>query len=180
MLVFPQNCIRPSFPQKTPHHTFFSMEQWVQKLGLQPHPAGGFFKETFKSTIETTSATGLTVPSFTNILFLQEEGGLPNFHLIQSDEVFVFHDGSPLTVHCIRPDGTYEQFRLGKCPEQGEYLQLLVPKGLVFASSVEKGWSLVGCMVSPGFVFSEFRQFSIEELVTRYPQHESILSTLSS
>lgn len=156
------------------------LKQWVEKLGLEAHPAGGYFKETSKSTISTTSATGLTVPLFTNILFLLEEGGAPGFHQIQSDEVFVFHDGFPFTVHCIHPDGTYEKMRLGKSADQNESLQLMVPKGLIFASSVERGWSLVGCMVSPGFDFREFRQFSISELVAQYPQHESVLTALSS
>lgn len=156
------------------------LKEWINKLSLEAHPAGGYFKETSKSSINTSSATGLTVPLFTNILFLLEEGGTLSFHQLQSDEVFVFHDGSPFTVHCFHPDGKYEKKDLGRDSEHGQLLQFMVPKGLIFASSVEKGWSLVGCMVSPGFDFREFRQYSLSELCTQFPQHENMLNAFTS
>lgn len=154
-------------------------DKWIKALGLAAHPEGGYYKETGRSEQTITSATGLEVALFTNILFLLEENNPSRFHQIQSDEVWYFHDGEPLTVHCIYPDGRYEAVKVGKNPEAGEVLQFEVPKGVIFASSVEKGWALVSCMVCPGFDFREFKLFTEKELLDVYPQHKDIIKRLT-
>lgn len=155
------------------------MNQYVKGLELQPHPEGGYYKETGRAKEIIKSNTGLEVPLFTNILFLLEDKNPSRFHQLQSDEVWYFHDGKSLTVHCIFPDGEYKAVRLGKNIEQGEKLQFEVPRGVIFGSSVEEDWALVSCMVSPGFDFREFRLFTEKELTDLYPQHVEIIKKLT-
>lgn len=152
-------------------------EQWVKRLALEPHPEGGFYRQTGASSTVVKSATGLDVPLYTNILFILEDKNPSNFHRLHSDEVWYFHDGDSLTVHCIYPDGEYKAVRLGKA--EGEMLQFEVPRGVIFGSSVDKGFSLVSCMVAPGFDFREFHLFKEKELLDLYPDHEAIIKKLT-
>ncbi len=58
--------------------------------------------------------------------------------------------------------------------------QVLVPRGSIFGSAMNnEGFSLVGCMVSPGFEFEDFKLFTRKELLDKYPQHESIIKKLT-
>lgn len=156
-----------------------SLEKYVSHLDLQPHPEGGYYKETGRCTQMIESATGLQVPLFTNILFVLTHENPSRFHQIQSDEVWYFHDGKPLTVHCIYPDGEYKAVKLGRDVENGELLQFEVPKGVIFGSSVDNEWALVSCMVSPGFDFREFKLFTRSELLQQYPDHQKIIMELT-
>lgn len=154
------------------------LSKWIKTLGLQAHPEGGYYKETGRSDQIIKSGSGLDVPLYTNIYFILEDKNPSRFHRLQSNEVWYFHDGNPLTVHCIYPDGTLKDVRLGRNPE-ADVLQFEVPRGVIFGLSVEEGWALVSCMVSPGFDFREFHLFSEEELLAKYPQHSAIIKKLT-
>lgn len=156
-----------------------SLEQYISHLQLQPHPEGGYYKETGRCLQTITSATGIEVPLFTNILFVLTHENPSRLHQIQSDEVWYFHDGKPLTVHCIFPDGEYKAIRLGRDVANGEVLQFEVPKGVIFGSSVDDEWALVSCMVSPGFDFREFKLFTRTELLQQFPKHQEIITKLT-
>lgn len=156
-----------------------SAQQWAKELNMQRHPEGGYYIETYKSDQTIKSNKGNDVALFTSIHFILEDTNPSNLHRIASDEIWYYHDGEPLTVHCIYPDGTYSATKLGKNSGEGEVLQYLVPKGTIFGSSVDKGFSLVSCMVSPGFIFEEFEIFKYDELVLEYPQHKEIIKRLT-
>lgn len=81
----------------------------------------------------------------------------------------------------IFPDGTYEAKKLGLNVEAGEVPQIAVPKHAIFGSSVEESdsFSLVGCMVAPGFDFEDFELFTQEELLADYPQHEEVIRKMA-
>ena len=81
----------------------------------------------------------------------------------------------------IHPDGEYKAHQLGLDFEKGETPQVLVPKGAIFGSSVdqEESFSLVGCMVSPGFDFEDFELFTQEELLKLYPQHKKVIRKMA-
>ena len=82
------------------------------QLGLEPHPEGGYYKETFKST-EMITDQELTVQFegkrklYTSIYFLLTSNNVSHFHRIKSDEVWYYHAGSPLTIHIIDEKGEY-------------------------------------------------------------------------
>jgi len=155
-------------------------ETFIQKLQLEPHPEGGFYRPTFQSE-EWMSRQQGERRFYTSIYFLLRSQDVSHFHRLQSDELWYFHAGSPLTVHMIHPDGTYEARKLGLNVELGEQPQILVPKDTIFGSTVdeEDTFSLVGCMVSPGFDFKDFELFKEQELLDQFPQHEKIIKKLS-
>jgi uncharacterized protein len=151
---------------------------YIEKLDLIPHPEGGFYKSTFQSE-EMLSNKNRSL--YTSIYFLLRSGEVSHLHRLQSDELWYYHGGSSLTVHVIDTNGEYKEIKLGLNLDNGEVPQVLVPKHTIFGSSVmEEGtFSLVGCMVSPGFDFVDFELFTQEELNRDYPQHEDIIRKLA-
>lgn len=155
-------------------------QEWIQYLGLEPHPEGGFYKSTFQSDMKTVCPQGER-PLYTSIYFLLRSQDVSHFHRLQSDEIWYYHGGSSLTVHMITPNGQYEEVVLGLNLEKGEVPQFNVPKHTIFGSSVreEDTFSLVGCMVSPGFDFADFELFDEEELLSQYPDYQEIIRKLT-
>ena len=81
----------------------------------------------------------------------------------------------------ISPKGEFFTEQLGLDIENNEKPQVLVPKDYIFGSAMNnKGYALVGCMVSPGFEFKDFELFKRSELIERYPQHQQIILKLTS
>lgn len=159
---------------------------YVTKLGLEPHPEGGFYKRTFESA-ERTSDQELSVEFegkrklYTSIYFLLGSNDISHLHRLKSDELWYYHAGSPLTISVINENGHYKESKLGINLDEGETPQVLVPKNSIFGSSVrdEDTFSLVGCMVSPGFEFQDFELFTQEELLSKYPQHKEVIMKLA-
>ena len=160
----------------------YNLNYYIEKLGLLPHPEGGYYKQTFHST-ETTSDQELSVSFegkrklYTSIYFLLTSNNISHFHRLKSDELWYFHGGSSLTIHIIDEQGNYMEKKLGLDLDNGEVPQVLVPKNCIFGSSCsdEDSFSLVGCMVSPGFEFTDFELFTQSELLEKYPQHKEII-----
>lgn len=157
-----------------------SATYYIEKLNLQAHSEGGFYTSTFVGD-ECVATKAGERPSYTSIYFLLRSEDISHLHRLQSDELWYYHAGSPLTVHMIYPDGTYEARKLGLNIENGEAPQVLVPKHTIFGSSVdeEDTFSLVGCMVSPGFDYADFELFTQEELLKDYPQHEAVIRKMA-
>ena len=85
----------------------YDAQYYISKLGLEPHPEGGYYKRTFESE-EKTSDEELSVSFegtrllYTSIYFLLGSNNISHFHRLKSDELWYYHAGSPLTVHVIR------------------------------------------------------------------------------
>ncbi|MCU9534395.1 cupin domain-containing protein [Streptococcus sp. CSL10205-OR2] len=155
-----------------------SVAEWVTSLNMKTHPEGGYFREIEKSH-DKIQIDGKERSLFTSIYFLLEKENPSHFHRLTADEIWYYHEGQPLTVHMITPEGTYEKVLLGKDMSKNEVLQYRVPKGTIFGSTVEEGFALVSCMVSPGFEFEDFELFSREELLAQYPEYEVIIKQLT-
>ncbi len=153
---------------------------------MTPHPEGGYYASSYRSEEELTDGSIREQfsghrPLWTSIYFLLEEHQVSHFHELKSDEMWYFHDGSPLTIYMILQDGTLRKESLGLDVTKGQKPQVLVPKGAIFGSAKEsEGFSLVGCMVSPGFDFEDFTLFTREELLTRYREYKDIILKLTS
>ena len=165
------------------HH---DKQYYIEKLGLSPHPEGGYYKETFQSA-EVTSDQELSVnfegtrKLYTSIYFLITSHNVSHFHRLKSDELWYYHAGSPLSIHIIDENGNYKEIKLGIDLDKGEVPQALVPKNTIFGSTVrgDDSFSLVGCMVSPGFEFKDFELFTQQELLQKYPQHKNIIMKMA-
>lgn len=158
-----------------------SKEYWVEHLQMIEHPEGGYFKETYRSTENVINRNGVSRSASTGIYFLLTSANFSAFHKIESDEMWHFYDGAPLSVYVIQESGELEILKIGNKIENGEQLQAVVPAGSWFASKVDvhDGYSLVGCTVSPGFDFEDFALARRDDLVDCYPQHESIIKQLT-
>ena len=139
------------------------IQSWISQLQLQPHPEGGYYKEVIKGTIGGANQRA----QYSSIYFLLTHDNISHFHRIDADEIWYYHDGDSLMIHMIHPDGRYEQVSLGKNIEAGDVLQYVVPKGTIFASSVEgqNAYALVGCMCQPAFKFEHFELLSQLSLI---------------
>ncbi|EZH65836.1 cupin [Bacillaceae bacterium JMAK1] len=152
---------------------------WIDQLGLQPHQEGGYFTESFMSNEQIKSQTGDRRQLYTSIYFLLTTKSPSHFHRLKSDEVWYYHYGAPLTVHMLHPDGSYEHVNVGPQIDRGQQLSTVVRAGTIFGSTVSSDYSLVSCVVSPGFDYADFEMFTQDELIDDYPDHEAIIRLLA-
>lgn len=148
----------------------------VEALDMIPHPEGGFYKETYRSGENVNGDQAM----MTSIYFLLTSESSSNFHRIQSDEHWYFHEGSPLTVHLLTENG-HEQLQLGLNIENGERPYHLVKKQVIFGSEViePNSYALVSCAVSPGFLFRDFELFKRDDLLKQFPNNVEIVTRLT-
>ena len=160
------------------------IETYIKHFNLQPHPEGGWYAETYRSSDTTQQLpAGFTGPRnfSTAIYFLMPGSSFSAFHRIKSDELWHFYDGDMLEVIIITQQGAMEVIRLGRNTAAGEVYQAVVLKGQWFASrcSVKDGFSLVGCTVSPGFDFADFEMADRDILTQQYPQYGKDIMALT-
>ncbi len=158
-------------------------EFWIQKLKLQPHPEGGWFKETYRSP-ERVAAEALP-GRFTGkrnfstaIYYLLEKGDFSAFHRIKSDEIWHFYAGDSLEIIEINSEGEKVNHYLGLDAENDSVPQVVIPAGSWFAARPLGSYTLAGCTVSPGFDFNDFEMASRGELLKQFPQHKVVLNKL--
>jgi hypothetical protein len=144
------------------------IQELVSKLELLPHPEGGFFKELYRSEEEIVPINiGEKRSLSTSILFLITKGNASHFHSIASDEIWYFNEGAPLKVHCYNEERGYWCQKIGLDIANGELPQYTVPKGTIFGSETDGDYSLVSCMVSPGFDFRDFNLYTTSEMQSK-------------
>jgi len=158
-----------------------SAAHWIEKLKLQPHPEGGYYDELYRSQLKVSRWSSVSVSIYnacTSIYYLLEGNDYSSFHRLASDEIWYFHKGVPLLIHMIDNDGVYTTHELSDTSTGT--LSFLVEAGIWFAADIPSGadFTLVSCVVAPGFEFKEFEMADKEELISRYPQHEVILNRL--
>lgn len=155
-------------------------EELVHHLQLQPHPEGGFYRETYRAPDRVQRPDGATRAASTAIHYLLCEGAWSTWHRIRSDEVWHFYKGSTLLVHELLPDGGLRTHRLGdQLPDT--VFQASVQAGNWFAAELidPSSFALVGCTVAPGFEFSEFEIADTQTLLTAYPDHRNLIRRLA-
>lgn len=125
-----------------------SAEGIIEKLGLQPHPEGGWYRQTWVGPLVEGRASG------TAILFLLKAGERSHWHRVDADEIWLWHAGAPLVLS-MGEDAAREH-RLGPDVRGGDLVQAVVPGGLWQAARSTGEWTLASCTVSPGFRFEGF------------------------
>lgn len=164
---------------------------WIDHLSLKSHPEGGSFRETYRAD-ETYGGDAL--PSryggaaravATSIYYLLERGQRSRLHRLASDELWYFHAGDPITLHLLDHAGGYRTRPLGLDVEAGEVPQLAIVRGTWFGATLEHGaqagaagYSLVGCVVAPGFDFADFELADEAEILDQFPEHRMSLAKL--
>lgn len=162
-----------------------TVEQLVKQFGLQPHPEGGWYVQTYKSSEMIPAAAlperfgGDRVFS-TAIYFLLEQGNFSAFHRIKSDECWHFYSGGPLEVFVLQPTGQLDITRLGIEISKGQLFQYVVPANCWFASrpAIGSSYCFVGCTVAPGFDFADFELAHANEIIKEFPQYAELIRSL--
>ena len=131
----------------------------VKKLGLIPHPEGGYFKETFLSDAPYQSQR-----LYSSILFLLGEGDISHLHVLKEDELWYYQGGDDCTIFELDENLNYKEIKLG-INSNNSTPQYLVKKGHIFGSKYTgKNFTLVGCMVSPSFTYEHFKLIKKKDL----------------
>lgn len=155
----------------------------IERLNLIPHPEGGFYKETYRSegsiTNSNLDANFIGNRNYcTGIYFLLTSENFSAFHKINQDEMWHFYKGSPIRIHVISSEGVYFNVVVGNNFENAEIPQFVVKAQDWFAAEVvdKNSFSLVGCTVSPGFDFRDFKMPLREELLQLFPEQHKIIT----
>lgn len=160
-------------------------DQLISHLQLKPHPEGGFYAETFRSTLSVNSSEHPASRSAsTAIYFLLRRQDVSAFHRVRSDEVWHHYLGDTLELVLLdEATGALRREQLGTDFARGERPQRVVPRNVLQAARVAQsgshGFVLCGCTVAPGFEFSDFELPSRASLTARFPEHEAWFTSLA-
>jgi hypothetical protein len=145
---------------------------WQDKLEMSPHPEGGFYRETYRSLHTMTTDRGVRNLA-TSIFYLLAGNDQSHFHRLDSDEIWYYQHGQGVVVHQF-----YQKEYSKTVLSPDHEMQLLIPKGSIFAAEVleRTGYVLVGCMVNPGFDFSDFHLVDRAEMMNDYPDFKELIT----
>lgn len=161
-----------------------NVDELVSTYDLEPHPEGGFYKETYRAAKVIANEA---LPSHagarnysTGIYYLLPAGSHSKLHRIQSDEMWHFYLGDPMTIVQISPEGAVETVLLGHDVQAGHKVQHVVPAGYWFGAYPNEGseYAFVGCTVAPGFDFADFEFGHRDEMLQQYPHAQDIIERL--
>ena len=135
-----------------------SADALIEQLGLTRHPEGGWYRETWRA-----EDNGAGRAMGTAIVFLLKADEASHWHRVDADEMWLWQGGDPLELSTAPGEqGPITTHVLGSDFGQGEELQGLVPAGAWQAArsatpkSGGAGYTLVSCIVVPGFDFAGF------------------------
>jgi len=136
----------------------------VRLLDLVPHPEGGHFREEHRSAHVVTPPDGRGLrAALTSIAFLLAKGEHSRWHAVRSDEQWHWREGAPLELYVAEPGFTaVERVVLG-ATAAGHAGAYVVPAGSWQAARPLGEYTLVGCVVGPGFDFADFRFLAADE-----------------
>jgi uncharacterized protein len=132
--------------------TALSAADIIARLGLQPHPEGGHFRETFRDP--ATDANGRAASTL--IYFLLARGERSHWHKVDAVEIWHFYAGAPLTLRIAGEQQPAQTTMLGIDLASGQQPQAVVPAHAWQSAESTGDWTLVGCTVAPGFTFAGF------------------------
>ena len=150
-------------------------------LRLAPHPVeGGFFRRTYTSEVSVALLRGVR-PYGTAIYYLLEAGTFSEMHMLASDEIFHFYLGDPVEMLQLHPDGGSSVLTLGPDLPAGQHVQVVVHGGVWQGTRLigDGKVALLGCTVTPGFDFADYRSAKYEELAQNWPAQADRIRALT-
>lgn len=156
---------------------------WIEKLNLEKHPEGGWFKEVYRSE-DVALSEGLPERfngprNFsTSIYFLLDKEEISALHRIHSDELWHYYTGTSAIEILSIEKGKLKKQLVGSDFENGEQFQTTIPKNNWFGARLtnQTGFALVGCTVSPGFDFNDF-EMADKNLLKYFPEFKNELAS---
>lgn len=156
-------------------------EEIKSLLGLEPHPVeGGCFRRTYTAPGTVELARGVRALG-SAIYYLLEVGTFSELHLLESDEIFHFYYGDPVEMLQLFPSGRSVLLTLGANLGAGQLVQVVVPAGVWQGTRlVEEGKvALLGCTVTPGFDYADYRSAPAEKLIAQWPDQAARIRMLT-
>ena len=157
---------------------------YIDNLNLQPHPEGGYYKETYRSKEIIPSSALKDFDGERNystaIYYLLKQGDFSAFHKIKSDECWHYYAGNTLLIHVLNNDTNYNCIKLGPAIENDEVLQFVVPANTWFGAecAADSSFTLTCCTVAPGFDFADFEIADRESLLKMFPAKATLIKRL--
>jgi uncharacterized protein len=128
-----------------------SKEEVVRLLDLDPHPEGGYFRQTFRDPRMVAERAASTA-----IYYLLGIDDVSGWHRVDAVEVWHFYAGAPLVITVSENRHDTSSHHLGPDLTRGQRPQFVVPAGWWQAAASLGVWTLVGCTVAPGIEYSGF------------------------
>lgn len=151
-----------------------STQALIARLGLEPHPEGGWFRRihTAAATVKTANGPRAQVSSIHYLLTADQPRG--RLHRNRSDILHYLQGGGPVEYLLLDEAGSLRRVTLGSAP--GQALFLHVPGGVWKASQLigAAAHALVSEAVVPGFDFAD-HAFADERLLAVHPAHAAVL-----
>ena len=123
----------------------------IAALGLQPHPEGGHYRETYRHADPAVSRGAMTA-----IYYLLAAGEYSHWHRVDAAEIWHWYAGAPLALTVSANGHDAEARILGPEILGGQRPQLTVEAGVWQTATSLGAWTLVGCTVGPAFDFAGF------------------------
>lgn len=124
----------------------------IERFGMVPHPEGGWYAETFRAASASGKRSAVTA-----IYYLLEQGQRSHWHTVDASEIWLWHAGSAMRLSLSHDGQQTETVLLGADIAAGERPQAIVPLGVWQSAESVSAWSLVSCVVAPGFEFAGFK-----------------------
>jgi predicted cupin superfamily sugar epimerase len=121
-------------------------ERLIELLGLQPHPEGGWWAQTWRGPSDASHR-----PQATAIVYLLRAADRSSWHRLDVTEVWHHHRGATVVLRLWAGHGPVVEHRLGADIEHGDRPQVVVPAGWWQTAAPDGGDALVGCTMGPGF-----------------------------
>ncbi|MCF6327935.1 MAG: cupin domain-containing protein [Devosiaceae bacterium] len=126
-------------------------QELIELLGLEKHPEGGWYCQTFKDQEMVAERANSTA-----IYYLLQKGERSHWHRVDAVEIWHYYGGAPLRLSISADGKSKTQIILGNDFAAGQFPQVIVKKR-EWQSAVSLGnWTLCGCTVAPGFEFEGF------------------------
>lgn len=128
------------------------VQNLITSLGLQAHPEGGWYRETYRD-VPATGGRG----TVTQIYYLLAAGELSAWHRVtDATEIWHHYAGAPLVLTLSSNGHDAEAHTLGADVLAGQKPQVVVPSGWWQTAESLGAWTLCGCTVAPAFEFAGF------------------------
>jgi len=141
------------------------MSDWRHRLGLEPNPEGGWYRQTYESTAEVQTDRGPRPLLNTIYYLLTAASPIGHLHRNRSAITHFHHDGGPATYLMVDPEGRLHEVVLGPDLAAGHVVSFTAPGGWWKASHVLAPGAtdcLISEAVSPGFRYDDHEMATID------------------
>ena len=151
-----------------------TVRRLIGQYRLEPHPEGGWFREFYRSASSVGTPAGYPGErsALTAIHFLLTEGDFSAFHRVRSDEVWMYMAGDPLEIVLL--GGETASVTIGP-PDTGFEPLTVVPADTLQGAHTLGKFTLVSCLVAPGFDFADFVLPDREQLLGEWPEQGDLV-----